>query len=813
MRSGAVLLLLCCTICCAQDSSTPRPQKPPAPAKKTKPAPPRPASLVPQQFAGNFAYDQKVLWTGPFRARIQDLNWLVPAIGMAAGLINADSELSSRIDPAGSLARNSKTLSNAGLGVAVAGAGSLYFFGRARSDDHQRETGILSGEAALNGVVITEVLKLATQRERPNDGTGQGRFWHGGTFNSSFPSEHAVVAWSIASVVAHEYSGPLTKFLAYGLAAGVSTTRVTGRAHFTSDVFVGSTLGWLIGRQVFNAHHDQENLSAIYGTFTRTAPSEPMSAASMSSPYVPMDSWVYPAFDRLAALGAIPSGFLGMKPWTRAECARLLDESSRYADDLSGDEASRLIKVLETEFSPELGGMRPYLALDSVYARATGISGQPLTDSYHFAQTIVNDYGRPFQEGFNYVNGVSASGSSGPLGFAFRGEYEHAPSAPGVSQSVLNAILTTDQKPLGQVAAPVQAFNQFRLLDTYVMLNLRGWQASFGKQTLWTSPTQDPFLMSDNAEPVYMFHIDQTTPRVLPSIFRFLGPYRAEFFVGKLTGHHYANTPLHGTAVALGRTLERQPMINGVKVNFKPTPNFEFGVGKTGVFGGPDFPLTLHSLGRSLFSSRNASGIDDPGDRRSTFDFSYRIPGLRNWLTLYDDSFVEDEFSPIGYPRRAAQDAGIYMPQLPRLHSMDFRFEGSYDNLPNLIQPPFGGFFYWNIRYLDGYTNQGNIIGNGTLGRQGIAFRAASTWWFGADRNVQIGYRNMTADNSFLQGGNLRDVQIRSEWALNKAVSISSFGQYEWWNFPLLSAGNRTTNFTASFQVTWHPRRRVTGGE
>jgi len=45
----------------------------------------------------------------------------------------------------------------------------------------------------------------------------------------------------------------------------------------------------------------------------------------------------------------------------------------------------------------------------------------------------------------------------------------------------------------------------------------------------------------------------------------------------------------------------------------------------------------------SLFSTSNSIGRgQDPGDRRSTFDFTYRIPGFRKWLTLYDDSFVEE---------------------------------------------------------------------------------------------------------------------------------------------------------------------------
>lgn len=780
------------------------------------------ASLVPLHFFRNMAVDQKDIWTSPFHAKIRDLNWLVPAIGLSAGLVNADAELSSRLSTTGSAYTHASTVSNGGMAAMVAVSGGLYLMGRMQADDHKQEAGILAGEAALNAVIVDEVFKVVSQRERPTDGTGLGRFGSGGSLNSSFPSNHTMVTWSIASVLAHEYPGILTKVLAYGTATAVSVTRVTGKNHFPSDVVVGSAMGWLIGRQVFNRHHQADSDNALYGTFVKDAePHGEGPGSHLSSPYVPMDSWVYPAFERLSALGVVPSGMIGLRPWTRQECARLLEEMPEFIDDTPEDdspngEATRLRGALAREFAVELeGGEGPYAAVDSVYTRVTGISGQPLTDGYHFGSTIVNDFGRPFQKGFNSVTGFSSSASAGALGFVVRGEFEHAPSAAGYSQAVQDALAVADKKTISTPAGPIQAFNQFRLLDSYVMLNVKGVQLSFGKQTLWLGPTRDPSLASNNAEPMYMFRMDQTSPRKLPGFMSFLGPYRTEFWVGKLTGQHTVVTQdANGIVSRFGRSLERQPMVNGLKVNFRPTPNFEFGVGRTGLWGGPDFPITAGSTRRSLFSSGNAVGRGfDPGDRRSSFDFSYRIPGFRKWLTLYDDSFVEDEISPIGYPRRSAHNAGLYMPQLPHLRHADFRAEAAYTNLPDLIEPAGGGFFYWNTRYVDGYTNKGNIIGNGTVGRQGIAFRGESTYWFDSDKTVQVGYRTSVSDPEFAQGGAFRDVFARSEWAFQRGVSVSSFVQYEWWNFPLISAGKKQNDFTAAVQLTYKPHWRLGSGK
>jgi len=778
------------------------------------------ASANPVEFMRNLARDQKDIWTSPFKVKIQDLNWLVPMAGLTAGMLNADAELSSRVTATNTFSKHSSTLSNAGLGLAIGGSGGLYLLGKIRGDSHQQETGILAIEAATDSLVVTEAFKLVTQRARPTDGNQHGDFFNSSSItNSSFPSAHAMLTWSAASVLAHEYPGTLTKLFAYGLATGVSAARIGERAHFPSDVLVGSAAGWLIGRQVYKAHHDPDLGGAGFGTFISDRPIEG-TPSERASAYVPMDSWVYPAFDRLVALGVTNSAIVGLRPWTRKECARILEEISGEVDESDPNEQWRIYSSLAREFAVELNGEdRDNIALDSVYARVTSISsGPPLTDGYHFGQTLVNDFGRPFQRGTNDLTGFTSSGAAGAIGFYIRGEYEHAPGAPGFTQAQQDAIQSADFKTF-QPASIIPVFNQFRLLDTYISLDINGWETSFGKQTLWTGPTQDPFLWSDNAEPIYMLRVDQTHPLRLPSILKLLGPLRTEFWVGKMTGHHWIQTQdtsvgQFGQVFTFGRTLSKQPMVNGAKVNFKPTPNFEFGVGRTGMFGGEDFPITLGSLKHVLFSTTNAVGRGhDPGDRRSTFDFTYRLPGFRNWLTLYDDSFVEDEISPIGYPRRAAHNPGIYLSQVPGIPHLDARVEAAYTNLPNLIQTSEGGFFYWNTRYEDGYTNKGNIIGNATVGRQGISLRAQTTYWVASDKTIQFGYRNEIADNEFLQGGNLRDLTLKSEWSFSPRVSLSSLFQYEWWNFPLLSAGQKQTNFTAQVQVTYWPHWKLKRGE
>jgi hypothetical protein len=245
----------------------------------------------------------------------------------------------------------------------------------------------------------------------------------------------------------------------------------------------------------------------------------------VGSPYVELDSWIYPAIERLAALGYIHDEFLGMRPWTRLECARSILEAGDTIDanDSSRSQAGLLQIELEKEFQMELdelaGGKDRVIRLESVYANLVGISGTPLNDSYHFGQTIINNYGRPYQSGFNTYDGISGYASAGRFTIYVRGEYQHAPSAPANSLPVQQFIATIDKNPL-QPPTPISTTNQFRLLDTYVSANLANWNIAFGKQSLWWGPGDGgPLLFSDNAEPIYMLRASRIAPFRLPWLF------------------------------------------------------------------------------------------------------------------------------------------------------------------------------------------------------------------------------------------------------------------------------------------------------
>jgi len=536
---------------------------------------------------------------------------------------------------------------------------------------------------------------------------------------------------------------------------------------------------------------------------------------NMGSPYVPLDSWVYPAFDRLIAFGYVRSAIVAQRPWTRLECARLLNEARELLesdDEQVDDQALALHDALVREFSNESalinGAANRVARVESLYTRATGISGTPLTDGYHFGQTILNDFGRPFSEGFNTVNGFSGFASEGPLTGYIRGEYQHAPLIPSPSAQALQFIATSFGTLPVPPDVPTPAVNRFQLLDTYVGLTIENWQLSFGKQSFWWGASHDgPLMLSDNALPITMLRIDRVTPFHLPWLLRLFGPIKGDFFLGRLSGHQFAYGVNNGLVGQWGTSLSDQPFIDGVKLNFKPTPDFEFGVGLNTIIGGPGVPFTFHKFVQSLFAHRtcNPGSTCDPGDRRSSVDFNYRVPGLRRWLSFYGDAFTQDEYSPLGYPRKAVFQGGIYMPQIPRLRKLDLNVEGGSTSPAEWKPGTCNACFYASNRFLNGWTNSGNLVG-GWIGRSSQGEEANSTYWLTPRNTIQVTFRHRKLDAQYIpQGGTVNDGMVRTEYWLGHSVSLSGWLQYEKWQIPVLDSSARS-NVTASFEVGFWPR-------
>jgi membrane-associated phospholipid phosphatase len=756
----------------------------------------------------NLLSDQKAIWTSPFHLRWSDTNWLIPLAGASAVFFATDRSAMKGISSNPASMKRYVNVSNYGLAALAGVDGGMYVWGKFTHDDHATETGILAGEAALDSVGVNTVLKYSFGRERPYQNPNMP-FFSGGT---AFASDHSVVAWSVAGVIAHEYPGPLTQIMAYGLASAISASRVLGRQHSPSDVFVGAAIGWLIGQHVYRAHHDTELGGDSWESLSERAAESDRSSSSKGSPYVPLDSWIYPALDRLIGLGYIQTAFTDSKPWTRSECVQFVEEAGGKLGEgrPTSEEAKRIYDSLSAEFAPDLGilsGDRNHeVRLESLYTRVTEISGPPLRDSYDFGQTIINDYGRPYTQGFNDIAGFSGYATSGRFAIYLSGEYQHSPSAAAYSQSVQNFIAQVDNLP-AQPAQASPAVNQFALLDAYGLANLDHWVLSFGKQSLWWGPAEGgAFLLTDNAPPFLMVRARQDVPVELPSFLRRLGPVKFDFFFGRLDGNFYP----------------ARPFLHGQKITLQRTKYLELSFSTMAEFGGVGRPITLGSILNSYISTGSSDSYqasNNPGKREFAFDFSYKIPGLRDWLTFYADSLLPEDNptqagpnahpvdvnpNPIYVPGRAALRPGLFLSHVPGIPKLDLRVEAVYTNPPT-PRSILGQYVYYNDYYHQLGTDDNFLIGD-WIGREAMGFQGWTTYWFSPRTNLQFEYRHAKVASDFIpQGETINDGSSKLNWQVRDDFTVTASVQYEKWLAPIL-ASTAQSNWTSSIGVTFWPR-------
>jgi hypothetical protein len=522
------------------------------------------------------------------------------------------------------------------------------------------------------------------------------------------------------------------------------------------------------------------------------------------SVYIPLDSWVYPAMLRLYSLGYLDSLFLGLRPYTRLSALHAIQLSQ--ADILAGNDqqAIGLLNDLLRELAPEVHRKSQprgtIYGADGLYTRVLGISGTPLRDSYHLGQTIVNDYGRPYQQGFNNVTGFSALGEKGRFSLYVRGEYQHSPAAPGYSAALATQILATEQEtilvptPATLPLGPLPEQNPFRLVEANLSMHLLGHEISAGKSDAWLGPAfGGGMAWSDNAENIYSFRINRVEPLHIPLLSRLLGPVRYDFFVGSLKGH----------------TTPNDPWIHAEKLSFHPTSNFEFGFERTVIWGGEGHEgINLHSFLRSFFSISDTTAAQktsssDPGARFTAFDMSYRLPFLRHWITFYTDSEAHDDVTPPSAPRRASYRPGLYLSHVPGLPKLDLRVEAVSTD-PGVSPSNNGTFNYFETIQRDGYTNKGFILGD-WIGREAKGGQAWITWHLSGSDWVQLEYLNKKTPTNFIPGGTTQN-QFKAETLLHlrKDLEMDAWVQYEGWKAPIYRAGLQT-NVATAVQITWHP--------
>jgi len=217
-----------------------------------------------EKLPSNFILDEKEIWLFPIQ--LAHGRHLVPTLfvlGTATGLIFADAHDAPYFRRTSSFQTFNRGFSGPITASEIALVPtSFYLAGLIRGDSYSEKTALFAGEAVADNLALNLIMKIASRRLRPSDIAPNGNF--SGTFfrsnasvvNGSFPSAHAMAAFSVATVLAERYRGHRwVPWVVYGVAATICFSRITLQSHFPSDVFLGAALSYPIARFVVLEGH------------------------------------------------------------------------------------------------------------------------------------------------------------------------------------------------------------------------------------------------------------------------------------------------------------------------------------------------------------------------------------------------------------------------------------------------------------------------------------------------------------------------------------------------------------------------------
>ena len=145
-----------------------------------------------------------------------------------------------------------------GLYIVPALAG-FYIFGHFDENAKAKRTALIAAESFLVTGLFVTVMKATFGRSRPSSGESSTTFSAFSTGSTSFPSGHAISAFSIATVIANEYEDvPYIKPISYGIATMTALSRINDEKHWASDVFFGAALGYFTSKALLRLHSNKK---------------------------------------------------------------------------------------------------------------------------------------------------------------------------------------------------------------------------------------------------------------------------------------------------------------------------------------------------------------------------------------------------------------------------------------------------------------------------------------------------------------------------------------------------------------------------
>ena len=394
----------------------------------------------------------------------------------------------------------------------------------------------------------------------------------------------------------------------------------------------------------------------------------PMTCFGVSSVNIPLDSWVYPALDKLESYGLIDSAVSGTKPYSRLEAARLVKEAMKKWEEFLSQ--GRVSGFAEKELIPSLLGrlkntLKPELiewgALEGIPASSflKPVDEIILKAQYQTANPVVRSQVGPPPTHTIY-----------PIynndGIVYETHYNASVELTGEGR--LWNHLSFYYQPIFTMFDGQGA--KVQLEKGYVKAEGFNIEVEVGRDSLWWGPgSHGALLMTNNARPFDVVKLSNPQPVLIP----FIGPFKATVFFSQLD---------------YGQPYIEKPTLHGLRLNFKPLPILEFGISQIAIFDGEGRKsLSAGDYFKILYGNSNEDNTKLDSNKQVAIDFSLRWPDLYKMLPLarslkfYGEWGAEDTGSP---PDRRAFLLGLTFYDLFLAGRVDLRLE--YTNTASQLQ-------------------------------------------------------------------------------------------------------------------------------
>jgi len=416
---------------------------------------------------------------------------------------------------------------------------------------------------------------------------------------------------------------------------------------------------------------------------------------------VPLDSPIYEEIERLQALGAISTLNTTTKPYNTKE---LLDALSQIEDVRFQSSKEELLNEIGRYDSSGLLDTSASAYYSHEEQPRTNIGGAPDGDGSAF---------------FANKDGLRLD-KDGNVQLSARLQYINEYFSLVVTPAYTNSL---DE-------------NDFELHDTYTRATWKNVNLTLGKEALWMGPSHSgTLLLSNNAKPVDMLRISNVEPFKLDfltsPVSNIIGLVDIDFFVGRLDHHDHIMLP--------DRSIDDgYPKMVGMQLSFKPLDSFEWGLYRTAMFGGGGRDEGFDTFIDVLFPTgdvENQYGLE-PGDQKGGFFATYNSSNDYQPFKLYAEGAGEDAAGIT--PSKWSWIGGVKLFDIVGIRGLSLNYE--------YITMDESNAWYRHHVYLDGYTNDGRIMGH-VHGGRGDAHFANITYQPSMQRTLYASFSRDDFDN------------------------------------------------------------------